>query len=39
MFVQEELTDTWLEILDGEVELLLENGSVYQLKPGNTVPV
>jgi len=31
--------DTHLEILSGDVELSLENGSVYQLKHGNNVSV
>ena len=39
MYVQEDLTDIQLEILSGEIELSLENGSVYQLKHANTVQV
>ena len=39
MYVQEDLTDIQLEILSGEIELSLENGSVYQLKHASTVQV
>jgi len=39
MYVQEDLTDTQLEILSGQIELTLENGSIYQLKHGNTSSV
>jgi len=39
MYVQEDLNDTQLEMLSGEIELSLENGSVYQLKHGNAIPV
>ena len=39
MYVQEELTETKLEILCGQIELSLENGSVYQLKHGDTIAV
>jgi len=39
MYVQEDLNDTQLEMLSGEIELSLENGSVYQLKHGSIVPV
>jgi len=39
MYVQEDLTDIQLEILSGEIELSLENGSVYQLKRASTVQV
>jgi len=39
MYVQEDLTDTRLEVLSGEIELSLKNGSIYQLRQGNTIPV
>ena len=39
MYVQEDLTDTQLEILSGNVQLSLDNGSVYQLSRGSTMPV
>jgi len=39
IYVQEDLSDIQLEILSGEIELSLENGFVYQLKHGSTVPV
>jgi len=39
MYVQEDLTDIQLEILSGETELSLENGSFYQLIHANTIQV
>jgi len=39
MFIPEDLTDILLEILSGEIEMSLENGSVYHLKYGNTIQV
>jgi len=39
MYVQEDLNDTQLELLSGQIELSLENGSVYQLKHPSTLPV
>ena len=39
MYVQEQLTDTQLEILSGQIELSLENGSAYQLKQHRPISV
>jgi len=39
MYTEEDMADARLEILSGEVQLSLENGSIYQLKHGHAVSV